>query len=43
MSGSVGTIATTTSVTTATTDPVPGNNTNTATLVHQGGTGKGKK
>jgi uncharacterized repeat protein (TIGR01451 family) len=43
VSGSVGTISNTASVTAATADPVVTNNTNAATLVHQGGTGGKKK
>jgi uncharacterized repeat protein (TIGR01451 family) len=43
VSGSVGTISNTATVTAATTDPVLTNNTNAATLVHQGGTGGKKK
>ena len=39
VSGSVGTIINTATVTSSTPDPVAGNNTNAATLVHQGGTG----
>jgi len=40
-SGSVGTILNSAQVTSATTDPVPSNNANDATLVMKGGTGKG--
>ena len=40
VSGSVGTILNTASVTSSTTDPVPGNNTNAASIVVKGGTGK---
>ena len=38
--GSVGTISNTATVTSATPDPVAGNNANAATLVMKGGTGK---
>ena len=41
--GSVGTITNTASVTSSTVDPTPGNNSDTVNVVHQGGTGKGKK
>ncbi|WP_332644775.1 COG1361 S-layer family protein [Aeromicrobium sp.] len=40
--GSVGEIANTATVSSSTADPVPGNNTDTATVVVKGGTGKGK-
>jgi hypothetical protein len=41
--GSVGTITNTATVTSTTVDPVPGNSSDTVNVVHQGGTGKGKK
>jgi hypothetical protein len=42
-SGSVGTILNSSSVTSTTFDPDPGNNTDSASLVMKGGTGKGGK
>lgn len=41
--GSVGTITNTASVASSTTDPVPGNNSDSVNNVVQGGTGQGKK
>ena len=40
VSGSVGTITNTATLTSATADPVSGNNTNAVSLVMKGGTGK---